>query len=49
MERRELLSPVAVETQNLTCCSLMNYVAAWECTLMERGMPPVTFCATKIY
>lgn len=28
---RELLSPVAVETQHLTCDSLMNYETAREC------------------
>lgn len=44
-EKRGLLFLVALETQNLTCCSWVN-VAAWECVLMERDIPCVTFCVT---
>lgn len=40
------MSPVAVETQHLTCDSLVNYVAAWEYVLMESDTPCVTFCVT---
>lgn len=45
-EKRELLFLVAVETQNLICCSWVNYMAAWDFVLVESDIPCITFCVT---